>query len=49
MSGCKQRVPDKAGGNPNLSSAPQKWTNAIAPFITEITMPSHLQGGLQCL
>jgi len=47
MSGYKQQVPDKGGGNPDLSSVPQQWTTVIASFITEITILGHLQGGLQ--
>lgn len=47
MSGYKQQVPDKRGGNPGLSCVQQERTTAIAPFLTEITTLSHLQGGLQ--
>lgn len=45
MSGYKQQVPDKRGGNPDLSSVPQKRTTAIASFIAKITLLGHLQGG----
>lgn len=49
MSGYRQQVPDKRGGNPDLSSAPQKRTTVIASFITEIRTLSHLQGELLSL